>query len=321
MIKANRNPGNPIITPNKENLWEAGAVFNCGATIYKDKVYLLYRAIPGDYKKTEGGFLNYISTLGLAISGDGINFMRLPEPVIKPDKPFDTFGCEDPRITLIDDTYWITYTALWGEAYFSRKFSIGLAFTRDFKSFTKYGLIGPPKVPDKDCVIFPQKINNKFALLHRVEPDIQIAYFSDVEELTSPSYWDNEMNNLRKHLVLTSKFNWENEKVGAGPPPILTEKGWLLIYHGVDTERVYRAGVALLDIENPTRVIARLPYPLLEPELPYEIEGDVPRVVFPEGAVTIGKDLFIYYGAGDKTCCLATVILEELLDTLLKYKY
>jgi len=112
--------------------------------------------------------------------------------------------------------------------------------------------------------------------------------------------------------------DWEAKKIGAGPPPIETEKGWLLIYHGVDENEVYRAGAALLDLKEPWKVIARLPEPILEPEKHYEKVGDVPNVVFPEGAVLIGDELIVFYGAADKYCCAASINIDELLNEMLR---
>ena len=113
------------------------------------------------------------------------------------------------------------------------------------------------------------------------------------------------------------EMDWEIKKIGAGPPPIETEKGWILIYHGVDENDVYRAGVALLDLNEPWKVIARCEKPILEPEKDYEIEGDVPNVVFPTGAVVIDNELYVFYGAADKVCCVATIGIDELLDLLI----
>jgi predicted GH43/DUF377 family glycosyl hydrolase len=121
-------------------------------------------------------------------------------------------------------------------------------------------------------------------------------------------------------LVMQPEQKWEAEKIGSGPPPIKTREGWLLIYHGVDKNLVYRAGVALLDLKDPSIVKSRSAQPILEPETKYEKIGDVPNVVFPEGAVVIDGELFVYYGGADKVCCVATVPLDELLDYLLTFQ-
>lgn len=300
---------------------EIGAVFNCGAVEYKGKVYLLPRVIKKGYKKKKGGgFKNYVSEIWLAESSDGKKFKLSDGPIIKPDQDYDFYGCEDPRVTKLDDEYLITYTALLGPA-FSGGNRVGLASTKDFSKFEKHGIIGPD-VNNKDVVIFPEKIKEKIAVLHRIDPDIQIQYFDNIGFLKKNYYkgsWEDYMKNIYQHVVIKSKYNWESKKVGAGPPPIKTEKGWLLIYHGVN-ETGYRVGAALLDLNNPQKVIARSPKPILEPKKMYERKGDIANVVFPEGAFIKNGDLFIYYGAADKRCALATCRLDELVGFLLKYK-
>ncbi len=130
-------------------------------------------------------------------------------------------------------------------------------------------------------------------------------------------FWSKYRASLDDFTVMRPQFEWEAKKIGAGAPPIKTEEGWLLIYHGKDDENVYRAGAALLDLEDPSKVIARSPEPILEPEEEYERVGDTPNVVFPEGAIVMGDTLYLYYGAADTCCCLATARLGELLDYLL----
>ncbi len=323
-MKLQRCRENPVLTPNPNQHWEAGAVFNCGVTEGPDgRIYMLYRAISADYAPNpEGyGYINYISNIGLAISEDGVHFQRLPEPVIRPDTPEDRWGCEDPRITRLDvdgePTWWVTYTALSAPAFSGKGDRVGVASTHDLHTYTKHGVL-IPDVQDKDAVIFPELIGGQVVLLHRVEPNIQIAFLPGVEALTSPDwdFWREHLANIEAHTVLQPEFPWEAKKIGAGPPPVKTEEGWLLIYHGVSPDKVYRAGVALLDLDNPQRVIARLPEPILEPEAPYEREGDIPNVVFPTGAVVRGEELYVYYGAADKVCALASIPLKDLLDAL-----
>jgi len=171
-------------------------------------------------------------------------------------------------------------------------------------------------------MIFPQTINGYIAFLHRIQPNIQIAYFEDIEHLLhpEPDYWERHMRELGKHNILSPKYTWERKKIGAGPPPVLTEAGWLLIYHGVDDDSVYRVGAALLDEKNPYRVIARFPSPILEPVRDYEQFGDVNMVVFPEGVVQDGDQLQIYYGCADKVIGLAVCSLKDILTELWKYK-
>ena len=328
-LSLKRHPANPILTPNPDRPWESGAVFNCGAVIADDgKVYLLYRAIPKGYTpKTDGpGYDNYISSIGCAVSEDGIRFERFERPVLEPNDEFDRYGCEDPRVTQLqlggETRYLITYTALSAPAFSGRGNRVGLAVTRDFRTFRKYGVI-IPGISDKDAVFFPELVGGRIALLHRIMPNIQLVYFDDFAQMLNPSddFWPRYLQRIDDFTVMRPRYEWEKAKIGAGPPPIKTEEGWLLIYHGVDENHVYRAGVALLDLENPLKVIARSPYPILEPVEPYERDGDVPNVVFPEGAVVMDGTLYVYYGGADKCCCLATVKLTELLDYLRKSRF
>lgn len=325
-MKLKRHPRNPILAADPDRPWESGAVFNCGASVDKDgKIYLLYRAIPATYtRRPDGGYDNYISSIGCAVSEDGIHFTRFDRPVIEPSADYDQLGCEDPRITQLEiagkPSYLITYTALATPAFGNGEWRVALASTEDFCSYHKHGVV-IPGVKDKDAVIFPKRIERQIIMLHRIEPNIQIVRFDSLEQLTTPneSFWSAHMASLDKFTLMKPLYEWESEKIGAGPPPLQTSEGWLLIYHGVGKSShglVYRAGIALLDLEDPGRVIARSPQPILVPEQDYEKMGDVSNVVFPEGVVLRDGTLFVYYGGADKTCCLATVKLADMLDYL-----
>ncbi len=282
--------------------WASGAVFNPGACRSDDgTIHLLFRAIPEGYRKTaktgqdpyEGphNFVGeYVSYIGYASSRDGVAFDVRPEPLILPDTPCDRFGAEDARVVSLDGTHYITYTALRAPAFGEEDgIGIGLASTKDFRSVAKHGLVGP-LVRDKDAVLFPQRVGGKIAMLHRVVPDIQIAYFDDEEQLRNPGerYWQDYLARLDEFVVMRPEADWEGKKIGAGPTPIETPEGWLLFYHGADWQHVYRTGLVLLDRDDPTRLIARTRAPVFAPELPWEIEGDVPNVVFPQGTAVVG---------------------------------
>jgi len=315
---------NPILAPNPARAWESGAVFNCGAVLADDGlIYLLYRAVARGYTWDPDGkrYDNYVSSIGCATSEDGIHFTRGEAPVIRPGDQYDRFGCEDPRVTRLEVEgrvqYLITYTALSAPAFSGFGDRVGLASTEDFRVFHKHGVVIPGS-QDKDAVIFPQLVGGRIAMLHRLEPDIQIAYFDDLGQLLQPDegYWERYGASLQEHTIMRPEYDWERSKIGAGPPPIRTDAGWLLIYHGVDEGHVYRAGAALLDLDDPARVIARSPRPILEPEEEYERVGDVPNVVFPVGAVVQNGTLYVYYGGADKCCCLATAELDDLVNYL-----
>ncbi len=324
-MKLVRYVHNPILEASPEREWESGAVFNCGATVGTDGlIYLLYRAIPRGYTRKPGGsgYDNYVSSIGCAVSEDGRHFTRFPHPVIEPLEEYERFGCEDPRVTRLEIggevLYLITYTALSAPAFSGDGNRVALASTKDLRTFYKHGVI-IPDLEDKDTVIFPELVGGRIAMLHRVAPNIQIVYFESLEQLLNPGedFWSAYRAGLDEFTVMRPRYEWEAEKIGAGPPPVKTEKGWLLIYHGVDADHVYRAGAALLAPEDPGRVIARTPEPILEPEEEYERIGDVPNVVFPEGAVVIGDELLVFYGGADKVCCVASVRLDKFVDHLL----
>ncbi len=327
-LKLKRYKNNPILSPNGANKWESGAVFNCGATVAgENRIVLLYRAVASGYEKAPNkkGYINYISRIGFAESNDGYDFTTLNRPVLIPDEDYDIFGCEDPRITRFIDrdseTYLITYTAMSAPAFSGKGDRIAIATSHDLVTFKKEGILFPD-LNDKDAVIFPEKVNNKVAMLHRIEPDIQIVYFEDLEHMMNvkADFWSKYLNDLERFTILERKFPWEEKKIGSGPPPLKTDEGWLLIYHAVDSKSIYRTGAALLDLDDPSVIIARSPYPILEPEKDYEKYGDVNNVVFPEGAVPVGDKLFVYYGSADKYCSLATINLKDLLVYLLGFK-
>lgn len=316
---------NPILQPGAYPPWTSGAVFNPGAWYYEGLVHLLFRAIPSGYKISSdardpgqhgvSSFRNYVTSVGYACSTDAIRFDSRPEPFIKPDSDFDRFGVEDARISKIDDTFLITYTGL------SQPLEgplngirIVLASTTDFQSVQKHGVIGPD-CSDKDAVIFPRRINGQIVMLHRIAPDIQLIRFDDLEELYNPpkEKWRKHMETLDDHVMMRPENEWEARKIGAGPTPIETSEGWLLIYHGVDVQHVYRAGLVLLDLDDPSRVIARSSQPVFSPETDFELLGDVNNVVFPQGAVVIDDVLHVYYGAADKVIGHATARLSDVL--------
>ena len=295
---------------------EIGAVFNPGAVMHKGEVILLPRVVRIGYKKSDKGFSNYVSEIWIARSSDGVSF-KLEEPFILPDRPFDIYGCEDPRIVWFKDRYLITYTALSHPAFSGKGYRIGLASTNNFEILEKHGIIGPD-LNDKNTVIFPEEISDKIYMIHRIDEEIYIAWFNSLKDLINNNFdWDNYLEKRENYKLLEKKYEWEALKIGAGPPPIKTRHGWLLIYHGVDKDHIYHVGAALLDLNNPFKVIARTRKPILSPLMEYERIGDIPNVVFPTGAVVINNELFLYYGAADKRIALATINMDELVDYLL----
>ena len=303
-VKLVRSSKNPIIEPRPGLAWEIGGTFNPGAAKKGEAIHILYRAV--DEHK--------ISSLGHATTTDGETIMgRSLGPVFAPADSQEVLGCEDPRITAFDGGYYVFYTA-----YSPRGPRVALASTTDFVSYERYGVVGPD-YDDKDAALFPELIGGKFAVVHRIAPNIEVAFFHSIkrmEKVSQNPYSKNYLKRIEANVIMKPKWKWEEQKVGIGPPPIRTRSGWLVIYHGVDSNTVYRAGAALLDLEKPRRVIARTPEPILEPEEDFERVGVVPNVVFPEGAVVVKDDLKVFYGGGDRTCCVSSIPMKLLIEAL-----
>lgn len=307
-VKLVRSPKNPIIEPRPEIAWEIGGTFNPGAAKNGEVIHILYRAVNE----------HNISSLGHATTTDGETIAdRSLGPVLAPVSSWEVLGCEDPRITAFDGGFYVFYTA-----YSPRGPRVALASTTDFMTYERYGVVGPD-YDDKDAALFPQLIHGKFAVVHRIAPNIELAFYHNIKQMEKVSqnpYSKNYLKRIETNIILKPKWKWEEKKVGIGPPPIRTDVGWVVIYHGVDSNTVYRAGAALLDLENPRRVIARTPEPILEPKEAFERIGVVPNVVFPEGAVMVKDELKVFYGGADRTCCVASIPMKLMIETLESYR-
>ncbi len=316
---------NPIIKPVMEHFWESQATFNSAALNDNGKVHFLYRAM-GD---------NNISVLGYASSKDGLNIdERLDQPAYLPSEPFEYSngmeavanymsgggygGCEDPRLTRIDDTIYMTYVAFNG--FDPPRVALTSIKRKDFLNknwkWKKPKIISKPGVVDKNAVLFPEKINGKYTFLHRIFPNILIDFVEDLD-FKKGSYLKGE------YKIEPTTDGWDSRKVGAGPPPIKTKEGWLLIYHAVDDkdDSKYKIGAMLLDLNDPTKVLYRTKRPILEPTDKYENEGYKAGVAYPCGAALIKDILYVYYGGADKFLCVASKDLDELLTGLKKSGY
>jgi predicted GH43/DUF377 family glycosyl hydrolase len=298
-----RHEANPLLS-GKDVPYPCNTIFNAGVTTYRDETLLLLRI------EDRRGY----SHLTVATSRDGVSDWRVRDTPIMtpghPEFPYEAFGVEDARITFVPETgdYLIAYTA-----YSFLGAGVALAKTRDWESVERLGLIFPPN--NKDACVFPRKINGEWVMLHRpVAGDAEhmwLAYSPDL------SHWGRH----RYVLLEASGPRWDAARIGAGTVPIETDDGWLIIFHGVKYlagSPIYRAGAALLDRDNPDKVIARLPYWIMSPTAPYEMAGDAPNVVFPTGCIAKGDELFIYYGAADSRVCLATASIQGLLEALKK---
>jgi predicted GH43/DUF377 family glycosyl hydrolase len=292
-----RFQGNPILEPVATNAWESRRVFNAAAFRANDRVHILYRAIGDDS----------VSRIGYASTSDGCHIdERLPLPVFEPANDTEKDGCEDPRLTLLDNTLVMTYTAL-------REFDQQSLYQISLTSIALDDFLGKvwnwrdrhlafPGIRNKDAVIFPRRIEGKIVMLHRLEPDLCIAYSDDLRR-----WYD-----IRSVMTPRARC-WDNWKVGAAGTPIELNEGWLFIYHGVSFERTYCLGVALLDRNNPEIVLYRSDEPILAPAEQYERFGKVPNVVFSCGNVLVDNEVLVYYGGADSVLCAATYDLGELL--------
>lgn len=308
-IKLTRVKQNPIVVPNKKTAWEAKATFNPAAIYLDGNIHLLYRAMSDDNT----------SVFGYARSSNGINIdERLPEPVYIPREPFEqklvpngNSGCEDPRLTVINDKIYMCYTAFDGMN--PPRVALSSILAQDFLkqkwTWSKPVLISPPELDDKDALVFPEKVNGNYMIIHRVGEDIDFAFSPTLD--VADDKW------LEEYRWITPRKGWwDSKKVGAAAPPIKTKDGWIFLYHGVSDEGIYRVGAVLLDLIDPTRIIGRTDDPIFEPETSYEKVGQIPNVVFPCGAVLIGDDLFVYYGGADTVVGVATVAIDKLLEVV-----
>lgn len=287
-----RFEGNPIIQPIKHHQWESRYVFNPAMIRLGGRFHIFYRAMGEDM----------ISRLGYASSKDGYHIdERLQHPVFRPTVPNEKHGCEDPRLTILEERCVMTYTA-YGDIY-----QIGITTISIENILRKRWEWGErffpfPNVRNKNAVIFPRRVNNRYVMCHRLDPNIYLAYSDDLRT------WNNN-----KLVMRTRSDFWDCVKIGAAGPPIELDEGWLLIYHGVDINRIYRLGAAILDKENPERVIYRSKVPILEPQEDYETSGLVPNVVFSCGSVLLEDKLLISYGCADTVIGVATFDLNEII--------
>ena len=339
MINVNKEG---IILEKRDLEFENAGVLNPAIIKEGDSVHIFYRAVSTGNHSTIG-YARLDGPLHLAEQWD--------TPFISPEHEYETQGVEDARIVKIDDLYYMSYTG-----YDGTNARGALATSSDLKTFSKYGIIVPPityskfvfmaekngKVNenyyrnhkfyyqeadpdklmvlwDKNVVFFPRRIDGKLVFLHRIRPGIQIVSVNSLEELTK-DFWKTYFLEFHEYIVMDPFYKHESDYIGSGCPPIETKEGWVLIYHGVEaTERglIYSACAALLDLNNPAKELARLPYALFSPEYEWERRGEVNNVVFPTGTALFGDTLFIYYGAADERIGCASIKLSALVQELI----
>ncbi|MEK7612766.1 MAG: hypothetical protein AAB449_01305 [Patescibacteria group bacterium] len=315
-----RIPQNPVLEPDPTHWWESEAVFNPAALYEGGRVHLLYRALGQDG----------ISRIGYASSADGVHFERLPYPVFEFHQNAVTdrrrqygpltyhpglyasgggwAGSEDPRAVNVDGTVYMTFTAFqgWDSA------RIGLTST-SLQDFLKQrfawrapALISPPGEVHKNWLLFPEKINGKYAVLNSVAPKISIEYVDNLDDLDDPDVYLKSPGRSGGR-----KGHWDSEVRGAGAPPLKTKEGWLLFYHA----NGYNVGVMLLDLHDPTKILYRSNYPVLQAKEWYDNDWKQ-GVTYASGAVVVGDNLIVYYGGGDKRIAAARANLRDFLRQL-----
>jgi len=300
-----RYSANPIITPD-DMPFRCNTVFN-GTPVKVDGEYLLLLRVEG-----QQGY----SFFALARSGDGYNFTVDAKPALMPAaegffRKYEQRGIEDPRATFIDGSWHILYTAVSGYGY-----RIALARTDDFMTFERVALVSEPG--NKDGVLFPEKIGGRYVRMDRpIGRGVGSMWLSYSKDLHT---WGGS-----QLLISPRAGYWDSFRIGASVPPIRTDEGWLEIYHGTKMTSagpIYRAGTVLLDLEAPSRVIARCSVPLLSPRAEYERIGDVPNVVFACGAIVEPDgEVKLYYGGADTCLCVATASLDDIIECTLDHNH
>jgi len=364
IFKLDSYQDNPILKPEdiglvwyEDGVKKVGAVFNGGAEVFNGKVILAPRCHK-NYKEEKFTdemtgierkcFENYISEIWLFESADGMHFKRLDGLAIKGDgtdhRDF-TYGIEDMRIVKYKDTYLLLGCGKVAPPFKGKNADkIAIYSTKDFANITYHGIVDA--FDSRNAVPFPEYIRGKPYIFLRMYPNIQLTPLNGgIEQLLYPEkyrkLWEEIYINRDKYLLFqTDSYSHEKEKIGPGTQPVKTERGWLFIYHSVgkiekgilssygvttSVERGYSVCAALLDLDDPTKVLCRTRHPIYIPNAPYEFSGnkeypvDVIYVVFPTGAVLSGEKLLIYAGAGDKYEILLSCNINKLVEYLWKY--
>lgn len=320
---------NPILIPGTYS-WRRVVTFNPGVILVDETFYMFERAC--------SSLAPLKCQIGLLKSTDGLRFEHVKnEPVFAPEDLGTPRGTiEDPRIVEIDGLFYMNFvhrnyastcrpTGVGVPEYVEAEgvpaddpntYRSGIATSSNLIDWSVKSIYSPPDIHERDDVLFPQRIGGRFAMLRRPDDFVGSKYGCDAPSIWM-SYSDDLTNWSEQKLVATPAFEWESKKIGAASPPIFTDKGWLAFHHGVDAGSTYRLGALLLDKNDPTRLLARTPQPLMEPKTYYEKVGlIIPNVIFPTAAVLRGSDIFIYYGCADTCISVARTTLEEVMNAL-----
>lgn len=323
MFTIHRESNNPILSPNREHPWEAVATFNPSALVNENGTRIYYRAIssPDTLMTPSSG----LSTIGTAFSEDGSNFHSRRQVII-PEKPWEQFGCEDPRVTFFEGRWYAFYTALGGYPFGPDNIKVGVAIGDAPDLFTEKHLVTPFNA--KAATLFPERIDGDVVLMltahtdwtkEHPRPIIGIARSKHIEDFWDPSYWKHWHATLSSHALAELRRE-DDDHIEVGATPIKTEHGWLLIYsyiqHFYDEHaRTFSIEAAILNASNPQELISRT-HPFLVVEEIYEHYGLIPNIIFPSGATAHNDTLDIWYGAADTVCAKATAHLPDVLRAL-----
>ncbi|HVK02511.1 MAG TPA: hypothetical protein VM490_03500 [Armatimonadaceae bacterium] len=350
-----RHPENPIVVPGLYD-WRMAVTFNPGVLRDDDGRYYLY-------ERAAGQFRPFFCAVGLLTSDDGVHFTHVTDrPVFTPEMAGSAHGSvQDPRVAKIDDLYYMTF-AFRPFAWSSHPTGVGvpeshesdfpgveraapdasggsanvqgarpdnmtrsgLAVSEDRVHWRFHSWITGPDLDDRDVILFPERIGGRYAVLRR-----PLQYVGEAYGTTGPSMWLSYSDDLRAWtdpvLVAKAEYGWEDNRIGGSTPPMRTDAGWLVLYHGVQTldaaaKRVcYRLGGMLLDLEDPTKVLARTAEPIMEPETYYERFGAyIPNVIFPTANVVTDGTIYLYYGVCDTAISLATAPLDAVVERVLR---
>lgn len=337
-----RHPANPIIRPGGFP-WRAAVTFN-PAVIHENGVFYLY-------ERTAGSLRPFHCFIGLMESRDGVHFEpSSDEPVITPAMLGSEYGSvQDPRVVKLDGRYYMTY-AFRPYAWASHPTGVGvpeshqvdypgfsgndadnqtrsgIAVSDDLKTWQHLTWVNPPGIDDRNVILFPEKINGRYCILRRPSGFVSTNAKHTEHPVMQLSWSDDLLHWSDPEPYIRPEFGWENNRIGGSTPPIRTEHGWLILYHAVETTDeatrhvVYRLGALLADLDDPTRIVARCPHCIMEPEEYYEKTGlYIPDVIFPTGAAVVEGMLHLYYGCCDTAIGLATIELDVLLQYILQF--
>ncbi|MEM1619556.1 MAG: hypothetical protein QXU97_05500 [Fervidicoccaceae archaeon] len=321
MLKLRRHAGNPILTPRADFWLEGEAVFNPTVIKRGEKVVMLYRALSRPLQRSPEEHIK-ISTIMRAESSDGVSFERRGL-FIGPERPWEAYATEDPRVTRVGSTYFITYTAVSRWPPRPESVRLALALSEDLVKCTKVGVICPYN--SKAGFVFPRKYEGRYLMALTLNPDrppssVVLVAFDDVRDLLEEEFWRGALSEAKALLRGTS----EKPFVELGTPPLEVDDHWLLFLPDILYEKghfvEFSITAALLRADDPSELVALSTRPLLRPELEYELtQNAYPRgIAFPSGALLVGDEVWVYYGAADKYVALARVELARLLDYLLR---